>query len=65
MLEWRLLNFTCSPPLQTLQIRKINDSLTIFSAPFARGGFLPIGGRSTAVKLQDGSVLPSLLFAPH
>ncbi|KAF9028776.1 hypothetical protein BDZ89DRAFT_1160152 [Hymenopellis radicata] len=28
----------------------------IFSKPFARGGLIPIGGRSTAVKLSNGGV---------
>jgi len=28
----------------------------IFSKPFARFGFIPVGGRSTAIKLPDGGV---------
>lgn len=36
-------------PYAHAQIRKINEQLTIFSVPFARGGFFPIGGRSVSL----------------
>lgn len=35
-------------------IRSIGESIKIFSIPFSRFGVLPIGGRSTALKLRDG-----------
>ncbi|GAA94754.1 uncharacterized protein L969DRAFT_87519 [Mixia osmundae IAM 14324] len=41
-------------------IRSVAPGVTIFSKPFARGGFVPIGGRSTAIKLASGNVF---LFA--
>jgi hypothetical protein len=37
-------------------IRAINSSITIFSVPFSRFGILPIGGRSTAIKLKNDEV---------
>ena len=73
-------NFTApAPENPALVIRQIpGTGITTFSTPFARGGFLPIGGRSvstlppsrvnadipaqTAVKLSDGSVF---LVASH
>ncbi len=39
-----------------LVIRAISPSITIFSIPFSRFGVLPIGGRSTAVKLKNDEV---------
>ncbi|TNY19006.1 hypothetical protein DMC30DRAFT_418305 [Rhodotorula diobovata] len=45
-----------APPSKELVIRKLDSSTTIFSLPFARGGVVPFGGRSTAIKLHDGSV---------
>ena len=33
-------------------VRSVTDSIATFSRPFARGGVVPIGGRSTAVKLR-------------
>jgi len=36
--------------------RKITDDLWIFSRPFKRFGILPLGGRSVAIKLSDGTV---------
>ncbi|KAI5474380.1 hypothetical protein MNV49_003399 [Pseudohyphozyma bogoriensis] len=43
------------------QIRKLDSHITIFSAPFARGGHVPFGGRSTAIALQNNTtfVTPS------
>jgi len=37
-------------------IRQVTPEITTFSRPFLRFGFLPFGGRSTAVKLQNGDV---------
>jgi hypothetical protein len=37
-------------------IRAIGPYLTIFSVPFVRMGVLPIGGRSTAIKLKNDEV---------
>jgi len=34
----------------------VNPFITIFSVPFSRFGMLPIGGRSTAIKLQNDEV---------
>ncbi|KZV87793.1 hypothetical protein EXIGLDRAFT_741299 [Exidia glandulosa HHB12029] len=45
----------------TTVIREVAPGVTIFSVPFKRG-FLPLGGRSTAVKLSDGGVW---LLASH
>ncbi|KAM0792030.1 hypothetical protein ACM66B_006257 [Microbotryomycetes sp. NB124-2] len=55
-----------APENPELVIRKLNDRTTIFSAPFARFGLIPIGGRSTAIKLDDGSlwVVPSTALTP-
>ncbi|KIK70265.1 hypothetical protein GYMLUDRAFT_34761 [Collybiopsis luxurians FD-317 M1] len=35
-------------------IREVGKDIWIFSRPFARFGVFPVGGRSTAVKMQDG-----------
>ncbi|KAG8837533.1 hypothetical protein FRB91_008977 [Serendipita sp. 411] len=35
---------------------QLAPSLCIFSRPFKRFGILPVGGRSTAIKLQNGDV---------
>ncbi|CAA7269313.1 unnamed protein product [Cyclocybe aegerita] len=37
-------------------IREVTPGIWTFSKPFARFGFWPIGGRSTAVQLRDGGV---------
>ncbi|KAK8847594.1 hypothetical protein IAR55_005453 [Kwoniella newhampshirensis] len=37
---------------KTLVIRQVTPEIVTFSTPFTRGGVLPIGGRSTAVKLS-------------
>lgn len=35
-------------------VRNISPNLATFSKPFSRFGIVPIGGRSTAIKLKDG-----------
>ncbi|KAJ7253685.1 hypothetical protein B0H12DRAFT_1116186 [Mycena haematopus] len=42
--------------LPELVIREVTPEITTFSKPFARFGFLPFGGRSTAVRLSTGDV---------
>ncbi|KAJ6491358.1 hypothetical protein C8R47DRAFT_1122400 [Mycena vitilis] len=37
-------------------IREVATNVWTFSRPFARFGIIPIGGRSTAIKLKDGGV---------
>ncbi|KIK02879.1 hypothetical protein K443DRAFT_677227 [Laccaria amethystina LaAM-08-1] len=37
-------------------IREVAKGVWTFSRPFARFGLIPIGGRSTAIKLKDGGV---------
>jgi hypothetical protein len=37
-------------------IREVAKDVWIFSKPFTRSGLMPIGGRSTAIKLQSGDV---------
>lgn len=37
-------------------IREVVPGVTIFSKPFARFGLVPFGGRSTAIKLNNGDV---------
>jgi len=37
-------------------IREVTTNVWTFSKPFARFGWLPIGGRSTAIKLESGEV---------
>ncbi|KAF7291856.1 hypothetical protein MIND_01210800 [Mycena indigotica] len=37
-------------------LREITQSIWTFSRPFSRFGILPIGGRSTAIKLRNGGV---------
>ena len=37
-------------------IREVTKGVWTFSKPFSRFGLVPIGGRSTAVKLSDGGV---------
>jgi len=37
-------------------IREVVPNVWTFSKPFARQGFIPFGGRSTAIKLSDGGV---------
>ncbi|KAF9493170.1 hypothetical protein BDN71DRAFT_1508755 [Pleurotus eryngii] len=45
-----------SPNLPDLVIREVASDIWVFSRPFPRFGFLPWGGRSTAVKLSTGDV---------
>jgi hypothetical protein len=40
-----------------LDIRQLDEYITVFDIPFSRFGILPIGNRSTAVKLKDNRVL--------
>ncbi|EMD34752.1 hypothetical protein CERSUDRAFT_116952 [Gelatoporia subvermispora B] len=37
-------------------IREVTKDVWTFSCPFARFGFIPFGGRSTAIKMQNGDV---------
>ncbi|KAG6902053.1 hypothetical protein C0995_005110 [Termitomyces sp. Mi166 len=37
-------------------IREVVKNVWTFSRPFARSGFIPFGGRSTAIKLKSGGV---------
>ncbi|OCH87133.1 hypothetical protein OBBRIDRAFT_176283 [Obba rivulosa] len=37
-------------------IREVVKDVWTFSCPFARFGFIPFGGRSTAIKMQNGDV---------
>ncbi|PFH50532.1 hypothetical protein AMATHDRAFT_75598 [Amanita thiersii Skay4041] len=37
-------------------IREVVKDVWIFSRPFTRSGFVPIGGRSTAIRMKDGGV---------
>jgi len=46
----------------TTVIRELAKDVWIFSAPYSRSGVLPIGGRSTAIKLSTGGVW---IFATH
>ncbi|KAG8863991.1 hypothetical protein FRB96_006864 [Tulasnella sp. 330] len=39
-----------------LVIREVTPGIWTFSRPFQRAPFMPFGGRSTAITLQDGSV---------
>jgi len=39
-----------------LVIREVKEGVWTFSRPFLRAPFVPFGGRSTAIKLKDGSV---------
>lgn len=41
--------------VQTI-IRSLTPAISIFSIPFRRFGVMPIGGRTTAIKLQDGNI---------
>ncbi|KAJ8519453.1 hypothetical protein ONZ45_g3625 [Pleurotus djamor] len=45
-----------SPNLPDLVIREVTPDIWTFSRPFPRFGFLPWGGRSTAIKLSSGDV---------
>ncbi|KAF5345380.1 hypothetical protein D9757_013386 [Collybiopsis confluens] len=49
---------TVLPNLPDLVIREVTSGIWTFSCPFGRGpfGFLPWGGRSTAIKLSTGDV---------
>ena len=51
-----------SPPTQGLSIRAITPVITTFSVPFLRFNVFPIGGRSTAIKLDNGNLW---LLASH
>ncbi|KII86987.1 hypothetical protein PLICRDRAFT_177695 [Plicaturopsis crispa FD-325 SS-3] len=42
--------------MSDLVIREVTKDVWTFSRPFTRFGVIPFGGRSTAVKLKDGSV---------
>ncbi|KAF8886143.1 hypothetical protein BD779DRAFT_1531145 [Infundibulicybe gibba] len=42
--------------MSDIVIREVAKDVWTFSRPFARFGWFPIGGRSTAVKLRDGGV---------
>ncbi|KDQ60115.1 hypothetical protein JAAARDRAFT_32487 [Jaapia argillacea MUCL 33604] len=42
--------------MSDIVIRQLTPDISIFSRPFARFGFLPWGGRSTAIKLSNGHV---------
>jgi len=46
--------------MSDLVIREVKRGIWTFSRPFLRAPFIPIGGRSTAIKMNDGSVF---LFA--
>jgi len=37
-------------------IREVTKDVWTFSRPFTRSGFIPFGGRSTAIKLRNGGV---------
>ncbi|KAH8116183.1 hypothetical protein DFH11DRAFT_1266963 [Phellopilus nigrolimitatus] len=39
-----------------LVVREVTDGVWTFSKPFARGGLIPFGGRSTAIQLESGGV---------
>ncbi|KII91274.1 hypothetical protein PLICRDRAFT_173152 [Plicaturopsis crispa FD-325 SS-3] len=39
-----------------LVIREVAKDVVTFSMPFSRFGLVPIGGRSTAIKMKDGGV---------
>ncbi|KAH8832478.1 hypothetical protein DL96DRAFT_1492175, partial [Flagelloscypha sp. PMI_526] len=45
-----------SANIPELVIREVTANITTFSKPFKRFGFLPWGGRSTAIRLDNGSV---------
>jgi len=42
--------------MSELVVREVSKGLWTFSRPFARFGFMPIGGRSTAIQLRAGGV---------
>ncbi|KAG1868459.1 hypothetical protein F4604DRAFT_1775651 [Suillus subluteus] len=42
--------------MSDIVIREVAKDVWIFSRPFARLGIFPMGGRSTAIKLQQGGV---------
>ncbi|KAH0581849.1 hypothetical protein H2248_011527 [Termitomyces sp. 'cryptogamus'] len=48
-------------------IREVVKNIWTFSCPFARSGFIPFGGRSTAIRLKNGDVwmLPSTPLDPQ
>ncbi|KAF8201402.1 hypothetical protein BJ912DRAFT_945278 [Pholiota molesta] len=43
-------------PVSETVIREVTKGVWTFSRPFSRFGIWPIGGRSTAIKLQNGGV---------
>jgi len=42
--------------MSEMVIREVAKDVWTFSVPFSRFGFVPLGGRSTAIKLADGGV---------
>lgn len=42
------------PTDKTLVIRQVTPDIVTFSVPFSRAGMIPIGGRSTAIRLPSG-----------
>ncbi|GAA5938645.1 uncharacterized protein JCM15063_005378 [Sporobolomyces koalae] len=51
-----------APANPELVIRQLDSHVTTYSVPFKRMGLVPFGGRSTAIKLESGSVF---LAASH
>ncbi len=45
-------------------IREVTPSILTISVPFSRGGVVPFGGRSSAVRLRDGESLWLLASSP-
>ncbi|KAH8806818.1 hypothetical protein DL96DRAFT_1473860 [Flagelloscypha sp. PMI_526] len=53
-----------SANIPELVIRQVTPHITTFSKPFKRFGFLPWGGRSTAIRLENGSGVWVLASTP-
>ncbi|AFR97427.1 hypothetical protein C343_05569 [Cryptococcus neoformans C23] len=55
------------PRDQQLVIRQVTPDIITFSVPFTRSGFLPIGGRSTAIRLFRPSkpIITQNAIQPH
>lgn len=51
----QLKSYNLHLPMTT--IRALNQDITIFSCPFSRFGLFKIGGRATAIKLQNADVV--------
>lgn len=53
--------------MSDIVIRQVTQGIWTFSKPFARFGFVPIGGRSTAITLATGDVwlIPSTPLTPE